>query len=558
MRVLDRDLAAGVISRDQEVQSENDQDEDDAMQIDSEAVIEEESAKAMAAAAAGILPDPNAVNNSDSQLPSAAKQPYLQPQPLPTLTDEQSATRFLIKQRVCVGNVSRYIPEDKRKLPKFAYKWMIYIQGPPSSPDITPFISRVRFHLHPDYRPNDVIDVTRAPFQVTRYGWGEFPVRVRLFFADERNKTVDLMYSIKLDKSMTGKQVSGGEVWTDLLLDKNTQFRTTTGASESNTLWPSAATTRVPKPAGFGRSRRRGSGWGFSLKKKKGVYAVSAGARVASGGGKGKEVVTAVETVEGVEKGVGGGDGGVAAEVVGSGSALDENSVALLEPLMDQFPLIRNDAALNLPYTPADSLEAFEAMSEEDRNLMEEQRATALLFFIQSQPLASSHPILFVPVQEIVQWCRVAGYTPTPNDEDDDEEEEDDEADDEGIETRVLEQPAPDDAIQTEDPTAPAIAPTLVKKVQHPVCRFCGRRHVKELAIPSVPSVEDVVMGEASGGAAAEVAKLEVDETIQLAAFCIAQIQPAVNARAGVSSLSVAESMVVESVKRMKIQQGEE
>jgi transcription initiation factor IIF auxiliary subunit len=60
------------------------------------------------------------------------------------------------------------------------------------------FIKRVRFFLHPDYRPNDVIDITQPPFHLTRYGWGEFPVRIRIFFVDPRNKPVDIVHSLKV------------------------------------------------------------------------------------------------------------------------------------------------------------------------------------------------------------------------------------------------------------------------------------------------------------------------------------------------------------------------
>ncbi|KAI8611681.1 yeats family-domain-containing protein [Chytriomyces sp. MP71] len=130
----------------------------------------------------GILSDEKSGSRSNNR----ELKPDLMQSLMPNLS--QSETRFLIKKRVVVGNISRFIPEERRKLPKYEYKWMVYVQGPPSDPDITPFITRVRFHLHPDYAPNDIIDVHNPPFSITRYGWGEFPLRVRLYFADPARK----------------------------------------------------------------------------------------------------------------------------------------------------------------------------------------------------------------------------------------------------------------------------------------------------------------------------------------------------------------------------------
>lgn len=36
------------------------------------------------------------------------------------------------------------------------------------------------------------------PFQLTRRGWGEFPVRVQLHFVDPRNKKVDILHHLKV------------------------------------------------------------------------------------------------------------------------------------------------------------------------------------------------------------------------------------------------------------------------------------------------------------------------------------------------------------------------
>ncbi|KAJ3141693.1 YEATS domain-containing protein 2 [Geranomyces variabilis] len=141
-------------------------------------------------------------------------------------TSASEGSRFYVKRRVLLGNVSKYLAPDKRDtgLEKYAFKWMIYLQGPSGDEDISPFVRKVRFYLHPDYRPFDVIEVTDPPFRLTRYGWGEIPVRLQIYFADDRNKPVDLIHVLKLDKMKSGRQIPGSERFIDLELDRNTEF----------------------------------------------------------------------------------------------------------------------------------------------------------------------------------------------------------------------------------------------------------------------------------------------------------------------------------------------
>lgn len=60
--------------------------------------------------------------------------------------------------RLVVGNVSKWLPPDTRD-DAASHKWMVYIRGPKDAPDISSFVSKVRFFLHPSYRPNDVVQV---------------------------------------------------------------------------------------------------------------------------------------------------------------------------------------------------------------------------------------------------------------------------------------------------------------------------------------------------------------------------------------------------------------
>lgn len=146
-------------------------------------------------------------------------------------------SRFYIKRRIIVGNVSKFLNPEGRdpELKQYTHKWMIYVVEPPQSKqEVSAFITGVRFHLHPSYKPHDVVDVTEPPFKLTRLGWGEFPIRVQLFFVDKkRNKTVDLIHHLKLDDSHSGKQLLGSERSIEIELDRNTDFKDTSSTPSS-------------------------------------------------------------------------------------------------------------------------------------------------------------------------------------------------------------------------------------------------------------------------------------------------------------------------------------
>ncbi|KAF9347927.1 YEATS domain-containing protein 2 [Mortierella sp. AD094] len=147
------------------------------------------------------------------------------PAPLDTV-----GSRFYVKRRVVVGNVSKYLPEDKRdpRLKEFPYKWMIYVDGTPKPEEITAYVSKVEFHLHESYKPNHIVTVSEPPFHLSRYAWGETQIKVRLFFHDVRNKPVEVYHRLALDPTHCGRQVHGRERHVDLELDRNTTFKPST------------------------------------------------------------------------------------------------------------------------------------------------------------------------------------------------------------------------------------------------------------------------------------------------------------------------------------------
>uniref|UniRef100_A0A8C2CE25 YEATS domain-containing protein 2 n=1 Tax=Cyprinus carpio TaxID=7962 RepID=A0A8C2CE25_CYPCA len=119
-------------------------------------------------------------------------------------TTGDEASRLYMKKTIVVGNVSKYIAPDKREEnDQSTHKWMVYVRGSRKEPSIDHFVKKVWFFLHPSYKPNDLVEVSEPPFHLTRRGWGEFPVRVQIHFKDQRNKRIDIIHHLKLDRTYT-------------------------------------------------------------------------------------------------------------------------------------------------------------------------------------------------------------------------------------------------------------------------------------------------------------------------------------------------------------------
>lgn len=77
------------------------------------------------------------------------------------------ASRLYVKKTIVVGNVSKYIPPDKREEnDQSTHKWMVYVRGSRREPSIDHFVKKVWFFLHPSYKPNDLVEVRFVPVLV--------------------------------------------------------------------------------------------------------------------------------------------------------------------------------------------------------------------------------------------------------------------------------------------------------------------------------------------------------------------------------------------------------
>ncbi|XP_067933874.1 uncharacterized protein [Watersipora subatra] len=144
------------------------------------------------------------------------------------VNSEMKCSRGKSQHRVVVGNVSKYIPIDMRQRnDQSSHKWMVYVRGPREHPDISHFVKKVWFFLHPTYKPNDLVEVTSPPFHLTRRGWGEFPVRVQLHLKDEKGRKVDVIHHLKLDSTYSGEQHLGAETHVDVEVEPADTFTPT-------------------------------------------------------------------------------------------------------------------------------------------------------------------------------------------------------------------------------------------------------------------------------------------------------------------------------------------
>jgi hypothetical protein len=124
---------------------------------------------------------------------------------------------WLLKQKIKATNSLR--EPDGMDFLLFQVFLFFLIPGDKNNPDVSDVVEKVRFLIHQSYHPNDQVEVTKAPYQLTRRGWGEFTARVLIFFKNsQQNKSLNILHDLKLDKTYTGLQTLGAETVADVWL----------------------------------------------------------------------------------------------------------------------------------------------------------------------------------------------------------------------------------------------------------------------------------------------------------------------------------------------------
>jgi len=83
------------------------------------------------------------------------------------------------------------------------YKWTVYVRNAEEGVDNLVYIDKVTYFLHESYEPNHIVDVIKKPFSLTRHGWGEFVIRLRLHFKGNMNVQTDVYHKLCLNKEIT-------------------------------------------------------------------------------------------------------------------------------------------------------------------------------------------------------------------------------------------------------------------------------------------------------------------------------------------------------------------
>ncbi|KAJ2767395.1 hypothetical protein IWQ56_003350 [Coemansia nantahalensis] len=138
------------------------------------------------------------------------------------LVQPSRESRFHVLRRVLLGNTSQFVaPQDRPPgMESSTHQWTVYLRGASAGDAPGDYIRKVRVFLHPSYRPDDIVDLEPPNLELTRWGWGEFPVRVQVFFLDRRNKPVDLIHMLKLDNRSMGSETAAAETPVDFELDR--------------------------------------------------------------------------------------------------------------------------------------------------------------------------------------------------------------------------------------------------------------------------------------------------------------------------------------------------
>ncbi len=91
-----------------------------------------------------------------------------------------SAVTSTHTQPVVVGTIAYYL--GKKSDEYHSHKWTVYVRGA-NGEDLSHCVAAVEFTLHPSFEES-TRRLTKAPFEVTETGWGEFDIGVKMEFVD--------------------------------------------------------------------------------------------------------------------------------------------------------------------------------------------------------------------------------------------------------------------------------------------------------------------------------------------------------------------------------------
>lgn len=104
--------------------------------------------------------DKNEASTSQGSAPKKFKQePKLAKSKVQGIDSNQNClkNRKKIQHRIIIGNISKYMPSLDND--NTTHKWMVYVRGEKDKADISNIVEKVKFYLHPSYKPHDVVEI---------------------------------------------------------------------------------------------------------------------------------------------------------------------------------------------------------------------------------------------------------------------------------------------------------------------------------------------------------------------------------------------------------------
>ena len=98
-----------------------------------------------------------------------------------------------ISQPFVYGSVAWWLG---RKDQSHSHKWTVYVRGLDCE-DLSYMLRKVVFNLHSSFN-NPKRIVTQHPFEITEFGWGEFELKIQLYFVDPEEPPVEVFHHLRL------------------------------------------------------------------------------------------------------------------------------------------------------------------------------------------------------------------------------------------------------------------------------------------------------------------------------------------------------------------------
>jgi hypothetical protein len=314
-------------------------------------------------------------------------------------------SRFYISRPILVGNAAKRIAAsrvesgDGEVLP--THRWRIYIRAPPgeeSDCELYSWIKAVRFRLHPSYSPDDVVTLWEPPFEISRNGWGDFPVRVQILLRDQsRNpRPVELFHYLRVSGVASSKFVTSSEQIHMIDIDRRSDPNC---AFSQNNVWPESD-----------ESHSNSNGFNAEFLKTKGLYEHQSYTSPVAQNERGPDEHSA--NAESSHGDVNRNDESQISRTRAQASA-DEQLLILV---IDDFPLVGRrgrrsmaTASLSKDYRPVYTREEFMRMTPVEQQALEKARASAVVTHISAAFPANPFAM---DIDAVIKWTRDRGLVP--------------------------------------------------------------------------------------------------------------------------------------------------